>query len=66
MYAQEEPQNMGAWTFVDDRIFTATRVLLNEGRRCEYVGRKSMASPAIGFGKVHDIEQAEIVRRALA
>jgi len=57
---------MGAWTFVDDRIFTATRVLLNEGRRCEYVGRKSMASPAIGFGKVHDIEQAEIVRRALA
>jgi len=66
IYAQEEPQNMGAWSFVDDRIFTATRVLLGEGRRCEYVGRKAMASPAIGFGKVHDLEQAEIVRRSLA
>ena len=60
-FAQEEPQNMGPWIFADDRIFTATRLLLGEGRRCAYIGRKSSASPAIGYGKVHDLEQNDLI-----
>jgi 2-oxoglutarate dehydrogenase E1 component len=63
IYAQEEPMNMGSWFYADDRIFTACRVLLGEGRRCEYVGRKSFASPAIGYGRVHEFEQNEILKR---
>jgi 2-oxoglutarate dehydrogenase complex dehydrogenase (E1) component-like enzyme len=31
-----------------------------------YIGRKSSASPATGFKKVHDAEQAEIVAQAFA
>ena len=65
VFCQEEPKNMGTWYFVDDRIFTATRVLLGEGKRCEYVGRKTMASPAVGYGAVHAKEQHNIVTRAL-
>jgi len=65
IFAQEEPQNMGSWVFVDDRVFTATRVILGEGRRCDYVGRKVSASPASGYGKVHDLEQQDIVHRAI-
>jgi 2-oxoglutarate dehydrogenase E1 component len=66
VFAQEEPLNMGTWFFVDDRIFTATRVLLGDGKRCEYVGRKASASPASGWGKVHDLEQNDIVHKAIA
>jgi 2-oxoglutarate dehydrogenase E1 component len=67
VFVQEEPKNMGTWYFVDDRIYTATRVLLDgeDGRRCAYVGRKTMASPAVGFGSVHTREQDNILRRAL-
>lgn len=63
VWAQEEPQNMGAWIYSDDRIFTATRVLAGEGKRCDYVGRKAFASPAEGFQKIHDIQQAEILAK---
>lgn len=65
VYAQEEPQNMGAWSFVDDRIYTSTRVILGDGRRCEFIGRRSAASPATGYGRVSEMEQQEIVRKAL-
>lgn len=65
IFCQEEPQNMGTWSFVDDRIFTATRVILGEGRRCEYIGRKPSASPASGYGKVHDLEQNALVQKAI-
>ncbi len=70
-FVQEEPKNMGTWYFVDDRIYTATRVLCPElnngdGKRCEYVGRKTMASPAVGYGNVHNREQDRIIETGLA
>jgi 2-oxoglutarate dehydrogenase E1 component len=61
-WVQEEPWNMGAWTFVSPRL---TR-LLPEGRTLQYVGRAEAASPATGSYKVHQQEEAEIVRRAFA
>jgi 2-oxoglutarate dehydrogenase E1 component len=55
-WVQEEPKNMGAWYFI-----------LNELRNTniQVISRKSSASPATGFKKVHDKEQADIVAKAL-
>jgi len=65
VWAQEEPKNMGCWYFVQDRILTATRELNGEEIRPTYVGRKTMASPAEGWGDVHAQEQSRIVREAV-
>jgi 2-oxoglutarate dehydrogenase E1 component len=60
-WVQEEPQNMGAWTFMNERLPR----LLGEGRRLTYVGRAEAASPATGQYKVHLSEEAELIQRAL-
>jgi multifunctional 2-oxoglutarate metabolism enzyme len=59
VWAQEEPQNMGGWTFVHDRLES----LLSE--RPRYVGRSASASPATGSYSIHQKEQAELVSEAL-
>jgi 2-oxoglutarate dehydrogenase E1 component len=66
VWAQEEPKNMGAWSFVQDRIMTASRVINNEKRSPGYVGRKTMASTAEGYGSVHAREQKSIIDLALS
>ncbi len=64
VWCQEEPANMGAWSFVDRRI---ERVLAGGGRavRPSYAGRVEAASPATGLAKVHAAEQMALVRDAL-
>jgi len=66
VWAQEEPKNMGAWSYVQDRMMTATRELNQNEIRPEYVGRKHMASTAEGYGDVHTANQKRIVEEALA
>lgn len=66
VWAQEEPKNMGPWYFVQDRIMTATRELSGTEIRPAYVGRKTMASPAEGYGAVHTFEQKKIVEVSLS
>jgi len=61
VWAQEEPQNMGAWTFVASRL---TAML--GGVRLRYIGRPERASPAEGYESAHKAEQARIVAEALA
>jgi 2-oxoglutarate dehydrogenase E1 component len=61
VWAQEEPQNMGGWTFVQDRLEN----LLSACERPRYVGRSSSASPATGSYSIHQKEQAELVSQAL-
>ena len=65
VWAQEEPKNMGAWTFVQP-LFEA---LLDEVRggchRLRYVGRKASASPAVGSNKIHVREQEALVAEAM-
>lgn len=56
-WVQEEPQNMGYWDFV-------LRYLRKDP--IEVIARKSSASPATGFKKAHDDEQAKIVSEAFA
>ncbi|MGB7922378.1 MAG: multifunctional oxoglutarate decarboxylase/oxoglutarate dehydrogenase thiamine pyrophosphate-binding subunit/dihydrolipoyllysine-residue succinyltransferase subunit, partial [Pyrinomonadaceae bacterium] len=61
VWAQEEPQNMGGWNFVQQR-------LTNLMPRCErpyYVGRAPSASPATGSYTIHEMEQRRLVDQAL-
>ncbi|MBV9654843.1 MAG: 2-oxoglutarate dehydrogenase E1 component [Acetobacteraceae bacterium] len=66
VWCQEEPENMGAWSFVDRRIEHVLRSLEGPCRRPRYVGREAAASPATGLAKVHAVQQARLVDEALS
>ena len=66
VWCQEEPRNMGAWTFVAPRIETLLGELGAKTHRPRYVGRPEAASPAAGFLKMHLREQAALIDEALA
>jgi len=66
VWCQEEPENMGAWNFVDRRIESVLKTLDIAAKRPEYVGREEAASPATGLAKVHQHQQEALVRAALA
>ena len=59
MWVQEEPENMGAWRFLQPILETVL------GRPVDYVGRKNAASPATGFPTIYKMEQAEILDNAV-
>ena len=61
VWAQEEPKNMGAWTFVEPRLEKLVPVC----ERPIYVGRAPSASPATGSYHIHQAEQAKLVSEAL-
>ena len=61
VWCQEEPHNMGAWTFVEPRL----RAILPGGAALGYVGRPERASPAEGQHHAHAVEQERIVREAI-
>ena len=65
VWCQEEPANMGAWTFVDRRIERVMGAAGMKAGRPSYAGRPDAASPATGLAKVHAAEQAALVREAL-
>jgi len=60
VWCQEEPKNMGAWFFVQERIHEVLRM----DQRFWYVGRPSAASPATGSAKIHDTEQQTLLHDA--
>ena len=66
VWCQEEPQNMGAWNFVDRRIEQVLSGLDIAAQRPCFVGRAEAASPATGLFKRHVEEQALLVNDALA
>jgi 2-oxoglutarate dehydrogenase E1 component len=61
VWAQEEPQNMGARSVMEARL----RSILPDGVDYEYVGRPLRASPAEGYPPAHLAMQSRIVRAAL-
>jgi 2-oxoglutarate dehydrogenase E1 component len=61
-WTQEEPKNMGGWTFVEGRL----REILPENVSLRYVGRAASASPATGSYAIHELEQKQIVNEALS
>jgi multifunctional 2-oxoglutarate metabolism enzyme len=66
VWAQEEPQNMGAWTFMQPLFNDLLEELHGDcNRRLLYAGRTPSASPATGSAKVHAAEQDRLLREAL-
>jgi 2-oxoglutarate dehydrogenase E1 component len=61
VWAQEEPKNMGAWTYAAPLLRVATGNMLT----VRYIGRPERASPAEGYAKPHEEEQKRIVRDVL-
>ncbi|MFY0697902.1 MAG: multifunctional oxoglutarate decarboxylase/oxoglutarate dehydrogenase thiamine pyrophosphate-binding subunit/dihydrolipoyllysine-residue succinyltransferase subunit [Balneola sp.] len=61
VWCQEEPKNMGAWSFVAPRFVE----LLEKGQTLTYAGRQASASPAAGQKKIHEAEQNALVEDAL-
>jgi len=61
VWAQEEPKNMGAWTYVQPRL----RASIGTVTTLRYIGRQERSSPAEGYKSSHDLEQARIVRDVL-
>ena len=51
-WVQEEPENMGAWTFIRRKL---------KFIKPDLISRNESASPATGFHKYHQAEQAEII-----
>jgi len=66
VWCQEEPANMGAWTFVDRRLGYILEELERRQTQPCYAGRPSAASPATGLLKKHNLEQALLVDQALS
>jgi 2-oxoglutarate dehydrogenase E1 component len=64
VWAQEEPQNMGAWRPLRHRLEEAAVKAPNAGR-VQFVGRAWRASPSEGYPTHHHREQDRIVREAL-
>ena len=60
-WAQEEPENMGAWAFIHSRLHRMDFAPL----KLTHVARAESGSPATGNHKVHEQEQEELVTAAL-
>ena len=66
LWVQEEPKNMGAWSFVHTRVNEILEELHGSCEaRMRYVGRKASASTATGSARVHQAEQEQFIGEAL-
>lgn len=61
VWLQEEPENMGAWTFVHQRLHSLTR----DRFALRHTSRASAGSPATGLHALHTLEQTDILVRAI-
>ncbi|MFN2621382.1 MAG: 2-oxoglutarate dehydrogenase E1 component [Chthoniobacterales bacterium] len=60
IWCQEESQNMGAWSYMEPRLWALF------GRKIIYAGRNGSASPAVGSLVVHKREQAQLIADAFS
>lgn len=65
-WVQEEPMNMGCWTYVEPRMRTCLSHLKDDRAAAGYVGRSPAAAPATGFKKLHEMQEAAIMKDAFA
>ena len=59
-WAQEEPKNMGAWSFIRDYLDEAC------GAKVNCVARPASPSPASGYLKIHNKEQEKLIKDIFA
>ncbi len=62
VWCQDEPQNQGAWFFVQHYI----RENMVEGQKLGYAGRAASASPAVGYAHLHQDQQKNLLEAAFA
>jgi 2-oxoglutarate dehydrogenase E1 component len=60
VWCQDEPQNQGAWFFVQHYLHENMR----EGQNLGYAGRAASASPAVGYAHLHQEQQKSLVEAA--
>ena len=60
VWCQDEPQNQGAWFFVQHYLHEN----MFEGQRLGYSGRAASASPAVGYSHLHQEQQKALVEGA--
>ena len=60
VWCQDEPQNQGAWFFVQHQIFEN----MSQGQKLGYSGRAASASPAVGYAHLHQDQQKALVEGA--
>jgi 2-oxoglutarate dehydrogenase E1 component len=65
VWCQEEPKNMGSWSFIDPYIEETLTAVGGKVTRPSYAGRKASASPATGLMDRHKKEQAKLIDEAL-
>ncbi len=58
IWVQEEPKNMGAWSYIQPYL---SEII---GAPLDYIGRDASASPATGFPKIYKMQQERIVTQA--
>jgi 2-oxoglutarate dehydrogenase E1 component len=62
VWCQDEPQNQGAWFFIQHQIHEN----MLEGQRLGYAGRAASASPAVGYAHLHQEQQKTLIEQAFA
>jgi 2-oxoglutarate dehydrogenase E1 component len=60
VWTQDEPQNQGAWFFVQHYILEN----MQDGQKLGYSGRAASASPAVGYSHLHQEQQKALVEGA--
>jgi 2-oxoglutarate dehydrogenase E1 component len=60
VWCQDEPQNQGAWFFVQHYIHEN----MGEGQKLGYAGRPASASPAVGYAHLHQEQQKALLDQA--
>ncbi len=61
VWVQEEPENMGAWSYLAPRL----EALLGPGMTLQHISRPARSSPATGFSDLFQLEQESIIEQAL-
>ncbi|MBS0506866.1 MAG: 2-oxoglutarate dehydrogenase E1 component [Proteobacteria bacterium] len=62
VWCQDEPQNQGAWFFIQHNIHEN----LQDGQKLGYAGRAASASPAVGYAHLHQDQQKSLIEAAFA
>ena len=62
VWCQDEPQNQGAWFFIQHNIHEN----MLDGQKLGYAGRAASASPAVGYAHLHQDQQKALVEAAFA
>ncbi|MFC7408344.1 2-oxoglutarate dehydrogenase E1 component [Hydrogenophaga atypica] len=62
VWCQDEPQNQGAWFFVQHYIHEN----MLDGQKLGYAGRAASASPAVGYAHLHQDQQKALIEAAFS